>query len=94
MIFEKEVEVVLVSRATESATGDLIYQVTFGERVNIDGELRKSLQQLQNSKPPKEILPTILNVFISSDGPLPYRIGSRWRIEITDNGSITVKEAR
>ena len=90
MLFEKDVEVIQVTRAIESATGDYIYQVTFGQIVEVDDELRRTVPTPANSKAPKKIAPTTLSIFIDASKPMPYKVGSKWKISITENGSMRV----
>jgi hypothetical protein len=90
MLFEKDVEVIQVTRAIESVSGDYIYQVTFGQVVDVDDELRRTVPIPANSKAPKKIAPTTLSVFIDASKPMPYKVGSKWKISITENGSMRV----
>lgn len=90
MLFEKDVEVIQVTRAIESVSGDYIYQVTFGQIVDVDEELRKTVPTPPNSKAPKKIAPTTFSIFIDSTEPIPYRVGSKWKMRVGDNGSIRV----
>jgi hypothetical protein len=90
MLFEKDVEVIQVTRAIESVSGDYIYQVTFGQIVDVDEELRRTIPAPANSKAPKKIAPTTLTIFIDASKPIPYKVGSKWKISISDSGSIKV----
>ncbi len=92
MIIEKEVEVISITRAIESVTGNYIYQVTFGQIVGIDDELRKSIPIPPNSKPPKKIATNVFSIFIDSTNALPYKAGSKWKLKIGDSGNISVNK--
>lgn len=91
MLFEKEVEVIQITRAINSVTGDYIYQITFGQIVEVDEELRRAVATPPNSKPPKKVAPTTFSIFIDSSEPMPYKVGSKWKVSVKDNGSISVE---
>lgn len=94
MLFEKRVEVISVGPAIESTSGEYIYQVTFGQVVEVDDELRRAIPAPANSKPAKKIAPTTISIFFDSSKTIPYKVGSKWKVSIADNGTITVRETK
>lgn len=88
MLQSKTVEVMSVSRVTESATGKTIFLVQFGESVKATDELRKYLPNPPASMPPEAILVNVLILYFNSATVAPYKVGSKWRLDIEDNGAI------
>jgi hypothetical protein len=72
-LYTKEVEVIQVTRAVESHTGDSIFQVQFGEVVEVDEELRRFVPATPFSKPQRFVYPAVLTLFIKTAEPLPYK---------------------
>ncbi|MEM0121469.1 MAG: hypothetical protein QW688_08545 [Thermoprotei archaeon] len=91
VIYSKEVEVIQVVRAVEGHTGDSLYQVQFGESVEVDEELRKYIPSVPLSKPQKRIYPNIVTLYIKTEQPLPYRVGSKWRVLVAQDGKMTLE---
>lgn len=94
MGFTKIVEVTSISRATESSTGDSIFLVHFGEEVKVSPELQKHLSQPQSSMPPKKVYSNVMQVYFDFDGVAPYKIGSKWKLEIGLTGKLTLNEIK
>jgi hypothetical protein len=94
MAYKKAVEVIAITRATESETGERMYQIVFGEVLPIDEELRKFLPALPMSKPPKDMYPTSLIVFAKFLREVPYIVGSQWFLKIEDNGIISLEKMK
>lgn len=90
----RKVEVTGVSRATESHTGKQIFLVQFGEKVTVDEELQKYLPSPQGSKPAKTLFANIMQIFFDSDKAAPYKVGSKWDLEIAENGKVTLTEVK
>jgi len=90
-IFTKVVEVLGVSRAVESATGKAIFQVTFGEMVALSNPMRGFFPQPQGTMPPEKLGVNVLVLFFDASGSAPFRVGSRWTVNVTSSGEITVK---
>jgi hypothetical protein len=91
MLFEKKVEVISVGPAIEAESGEYIYQVTFGQVLEVDEELRRTIPVLANSKPAKKIAFNTISIFFHSSKTIPYKVGSKWNISIADNGTVTVR---
>jgi hypothetical protein len=94
MTYEKEVEVLSIMRVTESATGESMYQIVFGEVLYIDEELRKYVPVPPMSKPQKAIYPNSLILFAKFPSEVPYIVGSHWFLKIEGNGMISLKKAK
>lgn len=94
ILYTKEVEVIQVTRAVEGHTGDSIFQVQFGAAIEVDDELRRFIPTTPFSKPQKLVYPNVLTLFIKSDQPLPYRVGSRWVIRVQTDGRLSLEEAK
>ncbi|MFH1256489.1 MAG: hypothetical protein V1494_04295 [Candidatus Diapherotrites archaeon] len=88
----KTVEVMNVSRATEATTGENIYLVQFGELKDATPEIRKSIPTPPNTMPPKKVFENIMILYFNFGKVAPYKVGSKWRLEIADNGEIKLKE--
>lgn len=94
MTYEKEVQVLVIARATESGTGEGIYQIVFGEVLPVDEELKRSIPIQSSSKPPKNIYSNSLIVFAKFLDEVPYIVGSRWLLNIADNGIMSLKKVK
>lgn len=92
MVFSKKVQVTNVSRAVENNTGNSIFLVQFGEELTVDEELRKYIAAPLNSKPAKKVFSNIIQVYFNFDDAVPYKVGSEWKIEIKNNGELSIKE--
>ncbi len=80
-----------MTRAVEALSGNSIYQVTFGEMAELSDEMRQHFPQAVGSLPPKRIGSNVLVLFFSGDAAAPYKVGSRWRIEVGGSGEISVR---
>jgi hypothetical protein len=91
LLYTKEVEVIQVTRAVESHTGESIFQVQFGEVIEVDEELRRFVPAAPFSKPQRFVYPAALTLFIKSEKPLPYKVGSRWVIRVQKDGRLSLE---
>jgi len=94
MTYEKAVEVLTITRVTESGTGESMYQIVFGEVLPINEELRRYVPIPPMSKPPKYMYPNALIVFAKFLGEVPYIVGSQWFLKIEDNGIISLEKVK
>lgn len=78
----------------ESHTGDSIFQVQFGDVVEVDEELRRFVPATPFSKPQKFVYPNVLTLFIKSGEPLPYNVGSRWIVSVERDGTLSLERVR
>jgi hypothetical protein len=93
-MMDKIVEVISVIRAVESATGESLFQIQFGQMVDVDDNLRKYIPQLVGSVPPKKQGLITLVLFADLKGTVPYKVGSKWRVSIGESGALSLKEVK
>lgn len=93
-ILTKTLSVVSINPVVEIATGDNIYQVVFGEYVDITQELLSRLPPTarQRSAFGKKIGISHLTLFIKKT-EIPYTIGSTWKITISSDGTLKIVKA-
>ncbi len=93
-IVTKTFSVISVNPAIELATGDNIYQITFGKYAKITQELLNRLPPLQRQMyaSAKEIGVTNVVLFIKKP-EIPYTIGSKWKITIGSDGTLKIVKA-
>jgi hypothetical protein len=84
-------EVISVNRTTESSTGDGITFVQFGVPFTVDEELKKSMTPAASSKHPKKLYNVVLQMYFKFEDA-PYRVGSKWTLDIASNGKIVLTE--
>lgn len=92
---DKELTVTSVGIVTEVATGDLAYQVTFGYHAKNTPEILSRIppdarEPLMGSK---SIAINEISLFIKTD-EVPYKVGSKWRMKIHKNGTLSLAEAK
>ncbi len=83
-IYEGEVEVVNVGRITSAIDGTLIYQVAFGK-------ITKPVDGMVVPTGGKEIAANTLIMYFKSEKVVPYKVGSKWNLSVSENGSISIK---
>lgn len=86
-------EVISINRITDATNGDLIYQVQFGKVVGIEGERKVMVPAPGGPVQVKEQITVALVLNTRFDGPVPYRVGSKWAFSLDEDGSISLKEA-
>jgi hypothetical protein len=89
--FEKIVTVTQVQLLQEVETGDLMHQVTFGEFVEYTPEIAARV-----IPQPKGVFGSQIHVVWMmlniKTAEFPYKIGSKWKITVTENGTIKMVE--
>ena len=90
-LFKKDVEIIATAMVIEALTGKSIYQVIFGEVTEVTDEMRPHFPQPVGTVPPKKINANVLVLFFDSEEPSPYRVGSKWTVEMGSDGAITAK---
>lgn len=90
-ILTKTLSVISINPVTELATGDNIYQVVFGEYVDITQDLLSRLPPtaVQRSAFGKKIGLSHLVLFIKKT-EIPYTIGSTWKITVSSDGALNL----
>jgi len=77
-----EVEVVGVGRATDFLTGENLFTVQFGKISS-----KKAAAGVLT--PPQ--VSVVLTIFHKFNGVAPYMVGSKWILDIDENGKITLE---
>lgn len=88
-----DVEVIGANRAVEALTGNSIFQVVFGVMSRITDELRPQLPRMEGTVPPKEIGINTMILFFPFPEGVPYIVGSRWTLRISNDGRLTLTPA-
>ncbi len=86
-IYESEVEVVNVGRVTSAIDGTLIYQVAFGK-------IGKPADGMPIPAGSKEIAANTLIMYFKSENEAPYKVGTKWNLNVSESGSISVTRKR
>lgn len=90
-VHKKTVEVISVTRAVEGASGDSIYQVQFGEMIEVGDDLKPFVPPNQlGGRPPKKLAAATIILFYKEDKPVPYVVGTRWDLTINGDGQLTL----
>lgn len=87
VLYENEVEVINVSRATSALDGSLLFQVVFGI-------IGKPGQGIPTAPGSKEIAANTVIAFFKSKKETPYKVGTKYIFSISDNGDISIKKRR
>jgi len=86
------VEVLSVARATDGTTGEDVTAVQFGI---VSRTIRSNPQPVNPfgvMGAPASLVLTLLFKF--ETGVAPYKVGSKWTIEVSENGSVRLEEAK
>ena len=87
MAVEKVLTVLSVTSAPELSTGDQLTVVSLGDYVDKSG----ITSRLTNPEQYANQIPAIyLAFFYRASTEVPYRVGSKWRMRIEDDGSMSV----
>ncbi|MCL2317650.1 MAG: hypothetical protein FWC44_01140 [Methanomassiliicoccaceae archaeon] len=84
------VEVLGVSRATDGATGEELITVQFGK-------LNKEAKRPQNVPPGivyRQPASLVLTLFFKFREAAPYKVGSKWSLNVSDDGAIQLIEEK
>lgn len=85
VLYEKELQVVNVGRITDVSDGSLIYQVAFGNVVT-------PAQGTGTPSGSKEVASNTVIVYFKSDKEAPYKVGSKWKVRISDSGNVALSK--
>lgn len=66
--------------------------VNFGVEIKVGTELQKYMSQPASSMPPKKVYSNVLQLYFRFDEVAPYKVGSKWKLEIADKGKLTLTE--
>lgn len=87
-------EVISVGRVTDITTGDLIYQIQFGHMIEVDEQMRKNIPQPLGAVPMRQQASVVLVLMLDFEGSVPYKVGSKWTLSISERGNIALKEVK
>ncbi|MGA2628368.1 MAG: hypothetical protein ABSF63_15055 [Candidatus Bathyarchaeia archaeon] len=89
--YEKEVAVLGIYPTVEMTTGLPIYYVSFGSVVDMTPEIanRIGLSQPLTAK----AKPASMMVWFKCDGEVPYRVGSKWKMTVAEDGQVSLTQA-
>jgi|ADurb_Met_01_Slu_FD_contig_111_111731_length_2317_multi_3_in_0_out_0_1 hypothetical protein len=93
-MFKDTVEVISIAPAFDGSTGKPTFQVQFGHLVNMSDEVRRSIPRPPGTAPPQKQPLIVMGVFADFEGEVPYKVGSKWSLEIKDDGTMTLKEQK
>lgn len=94
-IVDKVLVVISVGVVTELATGDLMYQVTFGVHTKITPEILSRVPA--NAREPflaSKSLAINEMLLLMKVNEVPYKVGSQWKMKINKNGTLNLVEAK
>jgi hypothetical protein len=81
---ERTVKVLSVTLVTDVLTGNLVFQVSFGQIGKPpEGAAHPSIQQVASN---------VITIFLPSDKKCPYVAGSDWSMGIADNGNVELRQ--
>ena len=92
-VFEKELIVLGVVPTIELATGDQLFAVTFGEYLN-KAQVAPRLTQEQQHASGDRVTANWLMVFVKTDKLIPYIVGSKWKLSVSENGTLSLVESK
>lgn len=95
-IVEKELTVTGIGIVYELATGEPLYQVNFGEFINSTPELAGRLTAMSGGAlfNGKKIAANWLILNIKTDGAIPYKVGSKWKFTVKEDGTTNLVEIK
>lgn len=93
-LVEKELTVTSITVAYELATGEPMFQVFFGEFIPTSNELINRMSPgTPASFPGKRIAVSWLILDLKTE-QVPYKVGSKWKLTIKENGSTSLVEVK
>jgi len=90
MSSSKTVEVLNVSRGVDGASGEPLFAVQFGNTLLTSD--KRFDQYVQNGIPIPAF--NVLTLFFGFDGVAPYKVGTKWMINVDDDGSLKLTEVK
>ncbi len=91
-LVEKTVVVTQISNTIELATGDLIYSVFFGEFIDTTPEVLSRLPGISPANYPGKKIGAVWFMLNLKTDTVPYKVGSKWKLKIQENGLISLAE--
>lgn len=93
-IVDKTLVVTGVTVVTELATGDLIYQVVFGEHVKNTPEILSRLPANTRDAYVGNKIAVNEVMMIMKVEEVPYKVGSKWKLKIQEDGNLSLVEVK
>jgi len=91
---DKTLVVTSVNVVTELATGNLAYQVTFGEYIKSTPEIINRLPaNVRENYPGNQIAVNEILLLIKTD-KAPYTVGSKWELKVHKDGTLNLVELK
>ncbi|MDR1955070.1 MAG: hypothetical protein LBP82_03875 [Candidatus Methanoplasma sp.] len=84
-----KVEILSVSRAADGSSNDNVYAVQFGRMMPMDDKRYKTYTI--NGMDPSFL---VLTSFYKFEDSAPYRVGSKWDLQVSDNGTLKLEEEK
>ena len=84
----KIVEVLNVSRGVDGQSGEPVFAVQFGNTLPKSDP--RYNQYVKTGIPVPSF--NVLTLFYGFNGIAPYRVGTKWKIDVDDNGSLKLTE--
>lgn len=84
-----ELVVLTITDGVERASGDPLHLVEFGQYVTATPEVLARF----DSKGMKRISAKWLDLFYKGE-PVPYVVGSKWKLTVSDDGSLSLVKAK
>jgi hypothetical protein len=85
---DKIVEVLNVSRGMDGLSGEPTFAVQFG--ITLPKTDSRYSQYVKNGIPIPSF--NVLTLFYGFDGVAPYRVGTKWKINVNNKGSLKLTE--
>ena len=91
-----ETEVVSIIRQLDPISKEPVYSVSFAHVVPIDNEVYKSLYEPDKERVGNEVYTEgiVLNIRIDGKHKGPDAVGSKWNINLDENGSVHLTEVK
>ena len=90
--FSEELEVISITRAEDMRTGKPIFSIALGRSEQVGPEVKARLSRGGQAVAGEYMGINVLLLTAALEGSVPYRAGSKWRMEIRPNGELTLKE--
>lgn len=87
-----DVEVLVVSKTMDLATGVSGVQVLFGEMIPVTTQVQDRFQRVGQQVPVGDFTPhPLLSLLLPASESAPYQVGSKWALDRLDTGELTLK---
>jgi hypothetical protein len=87
------IEVISVTRAMD-VWGEGLFLVQFGHMFKISEDMGKNIPRPPGQSAPKEQGSNVLVLYVNFDEAVPYKVGSKWTLDIKATGELSLKEVK